>query len=96
MFAPKIVEAEPLDNFIIWLKFADGISGKADLSHLSDKGVFSFWNEYENIKNARVIDGRYISWGDEIDIDADSLYIIVSGKTPEDLFPLLNEAIKYA
>ena len=45
MFVPKIVEAQALDNFIIRLKFADGVVGEVDLSHLAGKGVFTFWNQ---------------------------------------------------
>ncbi len=50
MFVAKILEAQPLDDYIIQLKFADGVSGKVDLSPLAGKGVFSFWDHYENFK----------------------------------------------
>jgi hypothetical protein len=96
MFVPKIVEAQALENYIIQLKFADGVNGEVDLSHLAGQGVFTFWNQYENFRNVSVINGRWLSWSDELDIDADSLYLKITNKSPEDLFPLLKENPTYA
>ncbi len=92
----KISEARPLVDYKIWLKFADGISGEVDLSSLAGKGVFRYWNQYENFKNVSVVNGRWLAWSDEIDLDADSLYLKLTGKKPEDLFPVLKEDPTYA
>jgi hypothetical protein len=91
MSAPKILEARPLDGYKIWLKFDDGTSGEVILSHLAGKGVFAFWNNHENFRNVKVENGRSLVWADEIDIDADSLYLKLTGKKPEELFPALKE-----
>jgi hypothetical protein len=91
MFAPKILEARPLDGYKIWLKFDDGIIGEADLSHLAGKGVFTLWNNYENFKKVSIENSRSLTWSDEIDMDADSLYLKITGKKPEELFPALKE-----
>src|SRR5688572_13291421 len=72
---PKILETRPLTDYKIWLKFDDGTSGEVDLSHLAGKGVFTFWNDYENFKKVSIGNGRSLSWSDEIDLDADSLYL---------------------
>jgi hypothetical protein len=96
MPAPKIVEARPLEPYKIYLKFADGKSGEVDLSHLAGKGVFSLWNDTENFKKVSIEDGRRLTWSDEIDIDADSLYMKLTGKTPEELFPALKEDFSHA
>jgi hypothetical protein len=96
MYTPKILEARPLDNYKIWLKFTDQSAGDVDLSHLAGKGVFSSWNKYENFKNVSVENGRRLVWPDEIDIDADSLYLKLTGKTPEDIFPALKEEYIHA
>ena len=90
MFIPKIVDARPLDHFKIFLKISDHSAGNVDLSHLAGKGVFAVWNDYENFKNVSIEDGRRLVWSDEIDIDADSLYLKLTGKTPEELFPALK------
>jgi len=91
MSIPKILEARPLDGYRIWLKFNDGTAGEIDLSHLAGKGVFELWNDYENFKNVSLENGRWLSWSDEIDLDADALYLKLTGKKPEELFPALKE-----
>ncbi len=96
MSAPKILETRPLDNYKIWLKFEDGTKGEVDLSHLTGKGVFEFWNDYEKFKKISIENGRSISWSDEIDMDADSLYLKLTGKKPEEIFPALKEESTYA
>jgi len=93
---PKILEARPLDDYKIWLKFDNGIEGDVDLSHLAGKGVFALWNDYENFRKVSVENNRSLIWSDEIDIDADSLYLKLTGKKPEELFPALKEESTYA
>ena len=96
MSIPKILAARPLDAYKIWLKFDDGIVGEVDLSHLAGKGVFVFWNNYENFKKVSIEDNRRLAWSEEIDLDADSLYLKLTGKKPEELFPALKEESAYA
>jgi hypothetical protein len=91
MSTPKILEARPLDGYKIRLTFDNGITGEADLSHLAGKGVFTLWNNYENFRQVSIENGRSLTWSDEIDMDADSLYLKITGKKPEELFPALKE-----
>ncbi len=90
MPTPKILEARPLDSYKLWLKFEDDTAGDIDLSHLAGKGVFTLWNNYEDFKKFSIENGRSLTWSDEIDIDADSLYLKLTGKKPEELFPALS------
>ena len=92
----KIVKAQPLDDYKIRLEFADGGIGEVDLSHLAGRGVFARWNNYENFKKISVEGGRWLAWSDDIDIDADTLYMKLTGKTPDELFPILKEDLAYA
>lgn len=92
----KISEVQPLADYKIWLKFSDGLSGEVNLSNLAGKGVFGYWDQYENFKNVTVVNGRWLAWSDEIDLDCDSLYLKLTGKKPEDLFPALKEDPTYA
>ncbi len=96
MSTPKLLEAQPLDGYKLKLKFADGVAGEVDLSHLAGKGVFAFWNKYENFKRVSIESGRWLAWSDDIDIDADSLYMKLTGKKPEELFPTLKEEHAHA
>ena len=96
MSIPKIVKAQPLDDYKIRLEFADGVTGEVDLSHLAGRGVFALWNNYENFKRISVEGGRWLAWSDNIDIDADTLYMKLTGRTPDELFPTLKEDLAYA
>ncbi len=44
MFKPIDVDALP--QYKLWLRYADGVEGEADLYGLAGKGVFKVWNEY--------------------------------------------------
>lgn len=96
MFVPRIKKAQPLDGYNIRLEFSDGVAGVVDLSHLAGRGVFSLWNERKNFMNVSVEDGRWLAWGGEIEIDADSLYLKVTGKSVASLFPASKEDPAYA
>lgn len=87
----KILEALPQDGYKIWLKFDDGTTGEADLSHLAGKGVFALWNDVKIFEKFSIENGRRLEWADEIDLDADSLYMKLTGKKPDDVFPTLKE-----
>ena len=95
MSTPKILEARPLDGYKIWLKFNDGTAGEVDFFRPGGKGVFTFWDERDNFKKVS-IEKRWLSWSDEIDLDADSLYLKLTGKKPEELFPAIKEESSYA
>ena len=91
-----ILEIKPLERYKLWLKFSDQTSGEVDLSYLVGIGVFIFWDAPGNFEQARLENGRWIAWDDDIDMDADSLYLQLTGKQPDDLFPALKENPAYA
>ena len=88
MFKP--VQVRPLSNYKLWIKYSDVIEGEVDLSHLAGKGVFSLWNDYATFEKVYIGDSGQIAWSDEIDIDPDKVYMTITGKTPEELFPNLR------
>ena len=88
MFKPILVK--PLLNYKLWLKYADGTVGEVDLSHLAGKGVLAFWNNYANFEKVHIGESGQIAWNDEIDLCSDALYMKISGKKPEELFPNLK------
>lgn len=86
----KITSAKARTGHKIWLRYSDGVEGEVDLSHLVGKGVFSAWKNKKAFQNFRVKNGRVVIWTDEIDLCADSLYLEITGKAPEDVFPMLR------
>jgi hypothetical protein len=96
MFIPEIIDVQALDNYVLRIKFADGVRGDVNLSHLAGRGVFKYWDQNDHFKKVTIMNGRWLAWSDEIDLDADALYLKLSGKRPEDLFPNLKEDPTYA
>jgi len=86
----KILSAKALTDYKMWIQYSDGVEGEIDLSHLVGKGVFSIWQDKTSFQNFRIEKGRSISWAEEIDLCADSLYLEITGKTPEEIFQKLK------
>ena len=85
----KVEKAIPQEGFELWLRFSDGVEGVADLSDLAGRGVMHAWNDRSVFESVSVTDSGAVEWPGGIDICADSLYLRVTGKQPEDLFPNL-------
>jgi Protein of unknown function (DUF2442) len=90
MFHP--IEVKALSNYKIWIRFADGVEGEVDLSHLAGRGVFSAWQDPKVFQQVHIGSGGELAWSDELDLCPDSLYMKLTGKTPEDVFPGLARA----
>ncbi len=79
-----------LDSYRVWLRFDDGIEGVVDLSSLVGKGVFAAWRDYEFFRRVGVGEYGSLSWPGELDLCPDALWLQITGKQPEDLFPNLK------
>lgn len=86
------VAVEPREGYRIWLRYADGVEGEVDLSHLAGKGVFVVWREPEFFERVYISAWRSIAWNKEIELCADALYLKITGKSPEDIMPGLRSA----
>jgi hypothetical protein len=87
MFKP--VEVKALSDYRIWIRFADGVEGEVDLSHLADRGVFSLWQDSKALQGVHLGPSGEIAWNEEVEICPDSMYLKLTGKTPEEVFPNL-------
>jgi hypothetical protein len=92
----KVVEAKALEGFRLWARFSDGFEGFADLADLAGKGVFSAWNSPGAFARAQATHFGAVAWGDAIDLCPDTLYLRITGKKPEDLFPSLRQESAHA
>ncbi|HEX7530578.1 MAG TPA: DUF2442 domain-containing protein [Pyrinomonadaceae bacterium] len=89
MIRPVLVKAR--SGYRIYLEFSDGSKGEVDLSDLAGNGVFQVWSDYNFFEKVHLGDHREIKWNDEIELCADSLYLKLTGKSPQELFPKLRE-----
>jgi hypothetical protein len=88
----KISSFKVLDNYRVWLRFDDGVEGEAEFSAHVGKGVFAAWTDYAFFRQASIGEhGRTLTWPGELDFCADALWLQVTGKQPEDLFPNLRK-----
>ena len=93
---PVITQVKPLENYRVWLHFSDGVEGIADLSDFAGKGVFAMWDADRAFQRVQVGEGGGIQWEDQIDLCPDALYLRTTGKTPEELFPVLRKLVEHA
>ena len=88
----KPIAVEPREGFRIWIRYEDGAEGELDLSHLEGKGVFKAWDDREFFESVYIAPYRSITWGDDIDLCPDSLYLRLTGKPVEEIWPGLAAA----
>lgn len=94
MIRPLTVRA--LSNHRLYLEFSDGAKGEVDLSDLAGERVFGAWKKPGFFEQVRIGPHREIKWNDEIELCPDSLYLKLTGKTPEQLFPRLRREQPHA
>jgi hypothetical protein len=92
----KISQVKVLQGYRLELAFDDGARGVADLSDLAGKGVFSIWSDRRVFEKVQIGEFGELIWGDQIDLCPDALYLKVTGKKPEDVFPALRRKFVHA
>jgi hypothetical protein len=86
----RLIEVKALPNVRIWLRYDDGAAGEVDLSDLAGRGVFQAWNDVAFFNSVRLAAHGAIEWGSDIDLCPDAMYLRLTGKTPEEIFPNLR------
>lgn len=92
----KISKVTVLPGYRLHLEFEDGASGTVDLSENVGKGVFAAWRDARFFEQVTIGSAGELVWGDKIDLCPDALYLKITGKTPEDLFPALRDLPTHA
>ncbi len=86
----KITRVHVLENYRLSLSFDDGVCGTVDLRGLVGSGVFSLWKDRDAFRNVKIGDSGELIWSDQVDLCPDSLYMQVTGKSAEEVFPELK------
>jgi len=86
----KLAEVKALPNYRLWIRYEDGVEGEVDLSHLVGRGVFTAWTDHKVFEQVHISSSGVPSWDDDIDICPDALYLQITGKTAEQVFPKLK------
>ncbi len=86
----KLVAVTALPGCRLRIEYADGIQGEVDLSHLVGKGVFTAWKDAAAFESVTIGDQGELLWSDGIDLCSDAIYLEISGKSVEEVFPRLK------
>jgi hypothetical protein len=86
----ELVSVTPLPDYKLHVKYSDGVEGDVDLAHLVGNGVFALWNDAASFDMVTIGQHGEVRWNDDIDLCADAIYMQVSGKSPEEVFPKLK------
>ena len=89
---PNVTFVEPRPGYRLWLRYDDGAEGEVDLSYLAGRGVFQAWKRPGFFESVYVGPLGGVTWGDDIDLCPDALYLRLTDKTPEEIFPNLRRA----
>jgi hypothetical protein len=92
----RITKVKVLPGYRLELEFDDGVSGIVDLSEAVGKGVFALWRDPLAFEQVRIGSSGELVWGEKVDLCPDALYLKVTGKNPEDLFPALRDQPSHA
>ena len=87
----RISKVKVLPGDRLALEFDDGVSGTVDLSEAVGKGVFALWLDPLAFERVRIGSSGELVWGEQVDLCPDALYLKVTGKRPEDIFPALRD-----
>jgi hypothetical protein len=87
------VEVRALPEYKLYIRYDDGAEGEVDLSRLAGRGVFALWEEPGRFESVSIGPHREIHWSDEVELCPDSLYFELTGKSPEEVFPNLKNAV---
>ena len=86
----KLIDVTPRAGHKLYLKYDDGVAGEVDLTHLTGKGVFTAWNDPAVFEAVTIGAHGEIQWTADLELCADALYLEITGKSVDDLFPNLK------
>ncbi|MGE5551139.1 MAG: DUF2442 domain-containing protein [Bacteroidota bacterium] len=92
----KISRVRVLQGYRLELEFDDGVCGVVDLADLAGQGVFALWQDYRAFEQVQIGSSGELIWSDRVDLCPDSLYLKVTGKKPEEVFPALRQEPAHA
>ncbi len=88
---PKLLEVKALDIYALFLRYDDGTYGKVDLSDMTGKGIFKWWDGNDNFKKVFFDkENGAIMWDNKIEIDPDALYLKLKKLSFDDWKSLQN------
>lgn len=88
----KVREVRALPEYKIWVRYEDDIEGEVDLTHYVGKGIFSAWNDPVFFETVHLTSYGSIAWNEDIELCPDSIYLELTNRKSEEVFPRLSVA----
>jgi len=92
----KITKVKVLANYQLEVEFDDQAHGIVNLADLSGKGVFRTWLTPGIFEQVQITEDGALTWPGDLDLCSDALYLRMTGKAPEDIFPSLRHQYAHA
>jgi hypothetical protein len=92
----KLTEISPKAGYRLFLRYDDGACGEVDLSAYAGRGVFAAWLMPGVFEQVILAAAGHPEWPGQIDLCPDALYMQLTGKCPEEVFPTLRKLSVHA
>ena len=86
----NLIEVKAKERYRLYVRYDDGTSGEVDLAGLVGKGVFGAWEKSGVFENVTLAEAGHPEWPGGLDLCPDFLYMQLTGKHPEQVFPALS------
>ena len=86
----NLTNVTPGTGYRLHLEYDDGTVGDVDVSDLIGKGVFAALADAAVFDAVTIGEHGEVRWTDDLEICADALYLQLTGKPVEELFPNLK------
>lgn len=92
----KLAEIQPQSGYRLRLRYVNGEEGEVDLSGLVGLGVFKRLEDSDQFESVYVTESGDVAWSEDLELCADTLYMKVTGRSAEDVFPVIRETAFHA
>ena len=92
----KVTSAKPLSGYRVDVEFDDGEQGVVDFSDYAGIGVFEAWLKQGFFERVSISEDGALVWPGGLDLCPDAVYMRLTGKRPEQIFPSLRHQPAYA
>ncbi len=86
----NLTNVKPRAGYKLHLEYDDGTIGEVDVSDLIGSGVFAALADATVFEAVSVGKHGEVRWTDDLEICADAMYLQLTGKPVEELFPNLK------
>lgn len=87
---PNLLEAQARGGHRLWLHYDDGAEGEIDISDFVGHGVFATLLDAAIFARVHVGPSGQIMWNVDQELCADAMYLRLTRRSPEEIFPGLR------